>query len=114
MRRPSLYTRCALLLALLLGLLAPVATLALGHGEPLVGVCRSPDAEGRSGALPHGWFDHCATCGALGQSLGDVPAQLPWGPSQLQPIVGTAEAPPHAVRVCVCAPPPPRGPPTQH
>jgi len=114
LRRPSPYSRCLLLLALLLGLLAPAATLALAKGEPLVGVCRSPAAQGQTDAAPHGWFDHCAACGALGQSLGELPVQMPLRALAAQQIATIAVEPAAAPRTRGCAPPPPRGPPTQH
>jgi hypothetical protein len=114
LRRPTLFSRCLLLLALLLGLLAPAATLALGHGEPLVGVCRSPDPEAPSGAMPHGWFDHCAACGALGQTLGELPAQATVHVPAVQQIGTAAPEAPDAAHACACTPPPPRGPPAQH
>ncbi|MFO1250341.1 MAG: hypothetical protein U1E77_04165 [Inhella sp.] len=60
--------RYLLVFILWMGLLAPAISLALGPVDPLVGVCRSPDGE--SPRAMAGWFEHCASCGALDQALG--------------------------------------------
>lgn len=109
MKPPRRLFRALLLLTLWLGMLAPAVSLALGPVDPLVGVCRSADGENPRPMA--GWFEHCASCGALDQALGTPPA-----PGAALPPVGL-----QAVQIAArpaCAPhrqpalqPPARAPP---
>lgn len=90
-------------------MLAPAVSLALGPADPLVGVCRS--ADGESPRAMAGWFEHCASCGALDQALGAPPAETQ---PQLLPAPGRAaikHAPASHHSAPRCAQPPARAPP---
>ncbi len=78
--------RYLLVLVLWMGLLAPAVSLVLGPVDPLVGVCRS--ADGDSPREMAGWFEHCASCGALDQALGAPPSPIQLlAPPGLRPVL---------------------------
>ncbi|MBB5204527.1 hypothetical protein HNQ51_001841 [Inhella inkyongensis] len=108
---PSLTARYLALVAMVLGLLAPVVSVALGQGDPLTGVCRAPDSGTSKRAPAHGWFEHCSACGSLSQSLGGnpAPAALPHLAALSQ--VQSATLPTDAARPSLCGLPPARAPP---
>lgn len=110
-RRPSLLLRCLTLLAVLAGLLGPAVSLAFAPVDPLVGVCRAPDAAGPPLDASHGWFDHCSACGALGQNLGSPGRFIAPQPSA---TATPALLPQASIRVAgsQASPPPARAPPS--
>ena len=108
---PTLASRCLALLALVMGLLAPMASLALGQGDPLTGVCRAPDSEGSERAPAHGWFEHCSACGSLSQSLAGGPIGAALAPNPALAHAQSATTPPDAPRPGLRGLPPVRAPP---